>query len=243
MNFSASTSPNAVELLTSVVHSYNLLITSNSSFNLIELYIRFSKCSSGCTVCLNQQLCQLCNSPYYMLSYSCVVNCSLYIHYMPNMTCLTSCPSGFYEITNSGLKYCQACVSPCLTCTNSTVCLSCVSAYFYYNYTCSKTCPSGYYADSTSRQCKPCISPCSTCTSLSTCLSCSQGFWNGSRCANSCPNGYFGDSINLICSLCSSSCLTCIKSASTCTSCNTSLIYYNYQCLSNCPNRYYNSNG
>lgn len=43
--------------------------------------------------------------------------------------------------------------------------------------------------------------------------------------------------------VCGVSCLTCINSATTCTSCNSSLIYYNSQCLQSCPVRFYNLNG
>jgi len=177
-----------------------------------------------------------------MLSYNCVANCTVYIHFIPNRTCLTSCPSDYYEITSSGLKYCTNCVSPCLDCLNSSFCVSCVSGYYYYNYTCQLTCPNSYYSDNSTSSCKSCISPCKTCTNQTACLSCSQGFWNGSTCINSCLSGYFGDTINFICSICSSSCLTCINSATACTSCNSSLIYYNMECLTTCPTRYYNYN-
>jgi hypothetical protein len=91
--------------------------------------------------------------------------------------------------------------------------------------------------------CQSCISPCQTCTSQSTCLSCNQGFWNGSSCSNVCPAGYYGDSTNHICAACSVQCLTCINSPSTCASCQPNYIFYNRQCLKNCPSRYYNSNG
>jgi proprotein convertase subtilisin/kexin type 5 len=178
-----------------------------------------------------------------MLSYNCVANCTVYIHFVPNRTCLTSCPSNYYQITSNGLKFCQACTSPCSNCINATFCLSCVSGYFYYSYSCLTSCPQSYFADNSTRICTSCISPCKTCTSLSTCLSCSQGFWNGTLCTNSCPSGQFGDSVNFICLSCHSSCLTCITSAVTCTSCSPALIFYNRQCLNSCPSRFYNSSG
>jgi proprotein convertase subtilisin/kexin type 5 len=175
-----------------------------------------------------------------MLSFNCVQNCTVYIHFLPNRTCLTACPSNFYQIVSSGLKYCQACTSPCNTCTNATFCLSCVSGYFYYSFTCKTTCPSGHFPNGTSNTCASCISPCRTCTSLSNCLSCNQGFWNGAACSNSCPNGQFGDTVNNFCVNCDPSCLTCMRTAVTCTSCINTLIFYNRQCLTSCPSRFYN---
>lgn len=203
--------------------------------------LRFWKCSSGCTVCLNQQLCQLCDEPNFMLSYNCVANCTVYIHFMPNRTCLTSCPPGYFQtVSIDNLKYCTSCNSPCLACSNSSFCISCVNGYYYYNYNCNTVCPAGYYANTSSNTCKSCINPCKTCSSETKCLSCSQGFWNGTACSNSCPNGQFGDSVNFVCSNCDLSCLTCINSATTCTSCNSSLIFYNKQCLLVCPTRFFN---
>lgn len=238
---SQSSTPTGLSLNSTVVHSNNIAISTNASIGLIEIMLRFWKCSSGCTVCLNQQLCQLCDDPNFMLSYNCVANCTVYIHFMPNRTCLTSCPSGYFQtVSVDNLKYCTSCNSPCLACSNSSFCISCVNGYYYYNYNCNTVCPVGYYANSSSNTCKSCINPCKTCSSETKCLSCSQGFWNGTACSNSCPSGQFGDSINFICSNCDPSCLTCINSATTCTSCNSSLIFYNKQCLSVCPTRFFN---
>lgn len=178
-----------------------------------------------------------------MLSFNCVANCSVFIHFLPNRTCLTACPSNYYQIVSSGLKYCQGCTSPCNSCTNATFCLTCLPGYFYYAFTCGTKCPSGYYADNSTNTCVSCISPCKTCLSLSACSSCSQGFWNGTSCSNSCPSGQFGDSINFACANCDSSCLTCITTAFTCTSCISTLIFFNRQCLSSCPSRFFNLSG
>lgn len=66
---SSSSTPVGIAYSSSVVHSYNLKITPNTTVNLVELVLRMSRCSAGCTICLNQQLCQLCDSPNFMLSY------------------------------------------------------------------------------------------------------------------------------------------------------------------------------
>ena len=239
----ASTSANSLALTTSVVHSYNLNMTPSAPVSLIELSLRLFRCASGCTICLNQQLCERCDAPNYMLNYNCVSSCSAFVHFSVNMTCLTSCPTNYFQTTNNTLKYCTSCSSPCQDCSNATFCLSCVSGFYYFNFTCSTSCTSGYYADNTTNTCKNCISPCKTCTSETSCLSCSLGFWDGSQCASSCASGQFADTANNVCSNCDTACLTCINSATTCTSCNSSLIFYNSQCLSSCPARFYTNNG
>ena len=185
-----------------------------------------------------------------MLNYNCLSSCGAYTHFSPNMTCLTSCPNNYYQTsstntsTNTTTKHCSGCVSPCLDCTNSTFCLSCLTGFFYHNYGCGTTCAAGYFQDGTANTCNTCISPCQTCTSQSNCLTCSLGFWNGSHCAQSCPDGQFADGTTKSCAGCDPVCLTCANSASTCTSCNNSLslLFYNSQCLTACPSRFYASN-
>ena len=95
-SINASANPIGALISSSLVHSNNLVMESNSSINVVELWMRLWKCSSGCTICLNQQLCELCNEPMFMLSYKCVDTCTEFIHFMPNRTCLTSCPNKYY---------------------------------------------------------------------------------------------------------------------------------------------------
>lgn len=239
----AAAQPAGVMISSSVVHSNNVGMKVSAEVRVVEMWVRAMRCAAGCQVCLNQQLCELCETPNYMLSYACQANCAPYIHFLPNRTCLTACPSDYYQITSNGLKYCQTCSSPCLDCLNATFCLSCQQGFFYLNYACSTSCPTGYYASSSTRTCISCISPCKSCTNQTNCLSCAVGFWNGSVCTNSCPSGQFGDTTTLTCSACDSSCLTCLGSASSCTSCISSLLFHNGQCLTSCPARYFSSNG
>lgn len=235
--------PVATTLSTTVVHSYNLKMEPNGTLTLVELLLRISRCSKGCTVCLNQQLCQRCDAPNFMLSYECVSNCSDYVHFMANMTCLSACPNNYYQTESAGSKYCTPCVAPCLTCTNASFCLSCTSGYYYLSSACSTSCPPGYYPSSATSTCQSCVSPCRTCTSESSCLSCSLGYWSGSGCASACASGQFGNDETNSCVACGSSCLTCVNSATTCTSCNSSFYFYSAQCLASCPSRYYPSSG
>ena len=116
-------------------------------------------------MCLNQQLCEHCESPNYMLNYNCVASCAAFVHSSPNMTCLTSCPTNYYQITNNSLKHCTACTSPCLDCSNASFCLSCQAGFYYFNFTCATACSAGYFPDNATNTCRTCISPCQTCSS------------------------------------------------------------------------------
>ena len=243
-SLTASSSPVGVQLTASVVHSNNLQLTVSGTVRLVEIWLRLAKCPSGCLVCLNQQLCEYCDNGQYMLGYACYANCTNYLHFEPNKTCLTSCPDGYQQTTaNNSLKYCSACTSPCATCLNETHCLSCLSGYFYLEYACPTSCPDQYYSDNTTNKCESCVTPCRTCSDSQTCLSCQLGFWNGSVCSTSCPDGTYGDTTTQACESCDSTCLTCSGSASQCASCNSSLILHSSACLSACPDRYYSANG
>ena len=57
MSLAASTSPNSLALTSTVVHSYNLKVSPNATVSIIEFSLRLFKCSAGCMICLNQQLC------------------------------------------------------------------------------------------------------------------------------------------------------------------------------------------
>ena len=234
--------PTSTIYTTYLVHSNNLLIKMNSSINVIELFFRIYKCPSSCMQCLNQQLCELCVSPNYMLGYQCVTNCTVYYHFALNRSCLLNCPDSYYYL-NKGTnnKFCEICISPCKDCLDSVKCLTCIDGYYFYNYTCTNSCPSAYFADSLNNNCEVCISPCNACSSKNTCLSCDEGYWNGQRCTSICSNGTFGNNVTHACQNCDSSCLTCINSSITCTSCISTLHFYNRKCVINCPDRYFSS--
>ena len=130
-----------------------------------------------------------------------------------------------------------------MNCANDTFCLSCTSGFYYHNFKCLSLCPDDYYPNNATSSCKSCISPCKKCTNGQQCLSCSQGFWNGSNCINYCLPGQYGDLSNNICASCSIECLTCVNISTRCTSCKSNLIFYRQQCLSSCPERFYNESG
>lgn len=152
---------------------------------------------------------------------------------MYNNSCVSSCPSGFFQ--NSTI--CYACVSPCLTCTSATLCLSCIIDYYNNNFTCvnASSCPSGTFPNATAHNCDYCSNNCTTCSMISSnCTSCSSPlFLYNDSCVSSCPTGMFQN--GTLCQTCVSPCLTC-TSATVCLSCSTNF-YTNFTCViaSLCP--------
>ena len=129
-------------------------------------------------------------------------------------------------------------MSPCVNCISDSQCLSCISGQYYYNYSCVTSCPDGYFTNTD--ECSVCISPCKYCTDEVTCLSCDEGYWDGTQCTTECPSGQYGDNSTHTCIDCTSPCATCRNSSTTCLSCEgNSLYFHEYDCISECPDRYY----
>ncbi|EAR92882.2 transmembrane protein, putative (macronuclear) [Tetrahymena thermophila SB210] len=216
----------------------------NQGFYLDFTSNKCQQCPSNCINCLNQYQCYNgCQPNYFLL----------------DGQCLQTCPSGYFSVSGT-FSQCQKCLQYCQTCKNGTTCQSCISGYFLDSVT--QTClPCPY-------NCQNCTSqdP-STCTSciikLSPCLQSYQcqfpsGYYFDSQCKKiSCPNNcsrcnengcfqcndsYFIVQSNnkLICQNCHGSCLNCSGSLSNqCTQCISSLVFYNNQCLTQCPQGYY----
>lgn len=156
------------------------------------------------------------------------------------------CPAGTYPVGSA--MVCSNCLTQCATCTSLAVCLSCVVPYYLYNSECITNCPLGYYAQPL--LCTACQTPCLTCTSPTICQSCLSLSYFNSTCYSTCPQGYYSSvsSATLLnttvkeCIKCVSPCVNCLSSTS-CMSCETGLKLHNYQCLSFCPQFYYDLNG
>ncbi|CAG9317242.1 unnamed protein product [Blepharisma stoltei] len=174
--------------------------------------------------------------------------------------CKILCTEGYYMNSTTGV--CTACDVSCGLCNayGASSCLTCATTYPYQisdSPICYSSCPSGYVlltgtttcAKCASNQfissgsCVNCDSSCLTCSgsSSSQCLSCASGYTLVSgTCAANCQTGQYRDTPTT-CKTCDSSCYTCSGSSSTCISCSSTLVLYNSQCVSSCPEATYNS--
>ena len=117
-----------------------------------------------------EKSCATCNG---WKSTNCLTCPSQTYFYLPNNTCLSSCPAGTYYDTN--VRSCQSCYQTdsvhfgCATCMGPmySQCTSCaVGLYFFaQNNTCGNNCPcEGYYYNATTNQCETCYPGCDLCT-------------------------------------------------------------------------------
>ncbi len=179
-------------------------------------------CYIGCLTCTNSSSngCSTCT------------NVSGTVYYLSGTSCLTSCPSGFYNNTPNG---CAACTAPCLTSVNTaTNCTSCVTnAYFLVGNTCTL-----------------CTAPCVTCSlALNNCTSCNGTTFfmaSSNTCPTTCPAGFAGNTSTRVCDSCYIGCATCtngsINRCSTCKSVSGTVYYLNGTfCLTACPTGFYNN--
>ena len=113
------------------------------------------------------------------------------------------------------------------------------------NHTCSFVCPSSYYTDGLyGFTCDLCHEACVYCTAVndsSACVSCNnnKGYYfsynSTSHCVLGCNISEFLTGTQLTCTPCDLTCLTCSISSGNCTSCPTTLYFYNFTCVSSCP--------
>ena len=159
------------------------------------------KCLSRCKYCTNTSVCTTCYENYYISGegttclacmtgcYTCTSNttcnqCSGGRYWLYNSTslevsCPTSCPSGYYYDSSNK---CQSCTGNCTACIGSTLCDECKAGFFIYTPTiggqqCLENCPSGYFGDLGTRTCKSCIANCSVCSSTTKCITCNSGLY------------------------------------------------------------------
>lgn len=109
-------------------------------------------------------------------------------------------------------------------------------------------CPSPYFSDSV--QCQLCAPGCSVCQIDGMCFVCQTGFIKAADSGicivagcNSTSQLFISASSS--CGVCSTTCLSCISSPTNCSSCprssniSSQTYYYNYSCVSQCPNGYF----
>jgi proprotein convertase subtilisin/kexin type 5 len=67
---------------------------------------------------------------------------------------------------------------------------------------------------------------------------------SGGTCVSTCPSMSYFNTSSGSCQSCSSDCLQCFGGSSTqCLSCNSSLLFYDNQCVPSCPDGYYAQSG
>jgi len=120
--------------------------TANDTTNILGTGV-------GCKC--NYTVCKTCNGT--------INNCtSCDATFLQNNTCVTSCPTGFFNISS----VCSSCSSNCQTCTSSTVCTNCSSNYVLSpTNTCGTTCTTYYSIVTQSNGIKICLSCGTGCTS------------------------------------------------------------------------------
>ena len=196
-----------------------------------------SQCPSGYYKDMTNWICSLCDTTCNTCSAagssacsSCLLPLILQSFTGPS-TCLSSCPSGYFQYTSNNT--CLHCDISCLTCQQTAMdqCLSCANNLYLQPAIgpalCLSTCPLRTYKYTINYTCLPCDSTCLTCigSSASQCLTCDTGIVLSSvspaQCVNFCADGYYFNSVSSVCNRCDSSCKTCIAGdASSCTACN-----------------------
>lgn len=174
-----------------------------------------------------------------------------------NNTCVTVCPSNYYQ--NIYSRSCEQCdTSVCQECYGTpTTCIGCISTannpQYFYNNTCYSICPDGTFADGFN--CSVCDSSvfCATCSMAGdNCTSCAFDSANNQAkyldqpgygtCINACPVSGTYTITDIVNNVCVQTCdNNLILNGSTCIYCqnNTYKLISNSSCVSSCPNFFY----
>ncbi|XP_045849209.1 extracellular matrix organizing protein FRAS1 isoform X2 [Meles meles] len=168
--------------------------------------------------------------------------------------CIAECPRGYYaEATGR----CKACHDSCASCSGPTGshCTACVQPWALRQGHCLSSCGEGFYPDH--GLCKACHSSCLTCLGpeRSHCVRCKQpdeglqveqlpgANITSGECLSQCRAQFYLESTGL-CEACHRSCFRCAgKSPRDCTACWPSQVLLDGQCLSRCPDSYFNQEG
>lgn len=155
----------------------------NSYFADSQIGMCFS-CISPCLNCLDEVSCTTCSD--------------IYVYSPTQKQCLSVCPQGYFNITNTNTnqsKYvCASCMSQCLTCNSSNSCILCKSGVQLMGV-CLASCPSRMFAQAGT--CFNCSLPCLDCVAATICSSCpaNSGYLlvAGTSCivATTCPEGFY----------------------------------------------------
>lgn len=104
-------------------------------------------CNSNCPTCQGSiNNCTACTNGYLFVPTlnSCFLTCPITLYYNPSTkTCIASCTSPSYIITNSSnsVSMCMACNPLCTSCVSDLQCGGCLNGTYSYNNFCYLSCP------------------------------------------------------------------------------------------------------
>nr|CAI9707391.1 unnamed protein product [Rangifer tarandus platyrhynchus] len=168
--------------------------------------------------------------------------------------CISECPGGYYA---DATGRCKVCHNSCASCSGPTAshCTTCVHPQALRQGHCLPNCGEGFYPDH--GVCKACHSSCLTCVgpAHSHCTQCrkpedglqfqpmSGANITSGECLSPCRAQFYLENTGL-CEACHPSCLGCAgMSPRNCTACWPSHLLLDGQCLSQCPDGYFNQEG
>ena len=150
--------------------------------------------------------------------------------------CLSTCPDGSVQVSDTLCALCDTEQSFCINCDNNstTSCTSCANGYELFGTVCLSTCPIGTTA--IGPDCATCDAACTVCNgTVSTCSQCATGYflYVNTTCVSSCPVGSFPN--GGLCEACSPECQACDRAPDTCTACYGSDVLDGLTCVAACP--------
>ena len=163
------------------------------------------------------------------------------------INCVSACPYNFYGNTLTG--YCESCDPKCKVCSSpaDTTCSVCNNGNYLTGTTCSPTCAVGFYGNTNDNQCKKCVEPCTTCTHElpvgTSCTGCMPTYYLSANTCLPCVANCNTCSVNGLAPLCDTAPDGCAlyrknNGAGNCI-CDTNLFLYLGNCVSTCPNPYW----
>ena len=136
-------------------------------------------------------------------------------------------------------------------------CGICQKTKYKYKTQCLDICPDGTYytplaqgQTEIGKECHDCQIECTKCTSITECTNCKSPLKlikENMTCLPVCPNGHFAVARNnnvndLVCNECVTNCKICLNKDK-CSECDPGYFEINGECVSNCPDKYYENYG
>ena len=201
----------------------------------------------------NEELCPLCHTfclecTDYKFCSSCITHPG--IMHINGALCQCAHPNYYLEEDPISKKdQCLKCDSLCDTCSGkgNDNCKTCSSTSYSVEKKpnlCVANCldAGAYYLSG--NECKKCHDDCSYCfgSKADNCYTCSDPdkWLLNNRCTNGCPDHYFKYFRDRMCLECDRTCLSCFNATRFgCITCPQQLVFHQFQCLQNCPDKYF----